>query len=139
MATGCRGRRRLERNRARHPLQDQSETDIGHPQLLMVDGAHVASVRDSLRRGEPQFRPALNALEADANRALTVAPISVMDKDCAQHAARLVQVWFLDPATRMNPNLRFGQRIPGFTDGRAAGTGKSQSGRCAVLPRTAGG
>ena len=47
----------------------------------MVDGAHVAGVRDSLRRGEPQFQPALAALEADANDALTVAPMSVMDKD----------------------------------------------------------
>ncbi len=51
------------------------------PQLLMVDGPHVAAVRASLRRGEPQFRRALTELNADANRGLTVAPMSVMDKD----------------------------------------------------------
>jgi hypothetical protein len=47
----------------------------------MVDGAQVARVRDSLRRGEPQFREALGALEETADRALTAAPVSVMDKD----------------------------------------------------------
>jgi hypothetical protein len=38
-------------------------------------------VRDSLRRGEPQFRGALAELEGAAGRALAAAPPSVMDKD----------------------------------------------------------
>src|SRR5690348_6390472 len=57
------------------------QTSISPPTLLMVDGSHVADVSVSLRRGEPQFRPALNALEADANEALSVEQMSVMDKD----------------------------------------------------------
>ena len=30
-----------------------------------------------------------------------------------EHASRLVTAWFVDPATRMNPNLRFAQARPG--------------------------
>lgn len=39
----------------------------------------------------------------------------------AEHAARLLRAWFLDPQTRMNPSLEFGQFVPGRSAGRAAG------------------
>jgi len=43
------------------------------------------------------------------------------NKAYAKHAANLVRVWFLDSATRMNPNLNFAQAIKGQNTGRGAG------------------
>ena len=39
----------------------------------------------------------------------------------ATHATKLIRVWFLDTATRMNPNLKYAQSVKGVTDGRAEG------------------
>ncbi|MDB5203414.1 MAG: alginate lyase family protein [Ferruginibacter sp.] len=43
------------------------------------------------------------------------------EKVYADHAAKLMKVWFLDTATRMNPNLEFAQAIKGVNTGRGAG------------------
>jgi len=43
------------------------------------------------------------------------------DNSYAEHAATLLRVWFLDPATKMNPNLNYAQAIKGVNEGRGAG------------------
>jgi hypothetical protein len=39
----------------------------------------------------------------------------------AAQATKLLRVWFLDEATKMNPHVRYAQAIPGRNNGRAAG------------------
>ena len=43
------------------------------------------------------------------------------EKKYNDHAIQLIRVWFLDTATKMNPNMNFGQAIKGENTGRGAG------------------
>ncbi|MDN5284924.1 MAG: hypothetical protein JWR38_1198 [Mucilaginibacter sp.] len=52
---------------------------------------------------------------------LTLAWYFTGNEKYTQKVKRLLQVWFIDPATRMNPNLNYAQYIPGLNDGRGIG------------------
>ena len=86
--------------------------------------------------GEPYIRkdgevnPERNTNAFDAGRmdalagaveSLSLAYYFTDDPKYATKAAQLLRVWFLDPATRMNPSMTFAQGVPGRTPGRAEG------------------
>jgi hypothetical protein len=52
---------------------------------------------------------------------LALAGYVLDERRYADRAAELVRAWFIDPATKMNPHMRFGQAIPGLTEGRGSG------------------
>ena len=159
----------------------------------------LARVKARVKAGDKTLTPALDALIADADRALLADPPSVMDKTrlpptgdrhdymstapyfwpdparsnglpyirhdgkvnpesrgpasdhdrlgrmgatvqtlalayyltgreaYATQAARFLRVWFLEPATRMKPNLDFAQGVPGASTGRGFGVLEGRS------------
>ncbi|MBO9559740.1 MAG: alginate lyase family protein [Caulobacter sp.] len=62
----------------------------------------------------------LDAMSASVE-ALSLAYWFTDDPRYATKAAQLLRVWFLDPTTRMNPNTKYAQGVPGRTTGRAEG------------------
>jgi hypothetical protein len=56
-----------------------------------------------------------------ATLALGMGAYFLKKPECAERAALIVSTWFIDPKTRMNPNLEFGQMVRGVNTGRGTG------------------
>jgi len=58
---------------------------------------------------------------SEAVLSLGLAAYFLKDQAAAARAWAVARVWFIDPRTRMNPNLEYGQAIRGVTPGRGIG------------------
>jgi hypothetical protein len=52
---------------------------------------------------------------------LALAGYLLKDDRYNDHAALLLKTWFLNPTTKMNPHMRYGQAVPGKNEGRGSG------------------
>lgn len=77
--------------------------------------------RDGIRNPQAGIDRSQMGNMMESVQTLTLAWFFTDDLKYAERAYFLLKVWFLDPETRMNPDLRFAQSIPGITTGRGIG------------------
>lgn len=97
-----------------------SEGDYWWPDPKNPDGPYIQRDGMSNPGNFGAHRDALIRLSVQAP-ALCAAWLLTRDRRYADHAASHLRAWFVDPATRMNPNLQFAQAIHGRTTGRGTG------------------
>jgi Alginate lyase len=97
-----------------------SEGDYWWPDPQNPTGPYIQ--RDGMSNPDNfnDHRRALMRLSVQVS-ALTAAWRITKNKRYAEHAARHLRAWFLDPSTRMNPNLQYAQAIHGRFTGRGIG------------------
>lgn len=80
------------------------------------DGKVNPESRDLQANDGPRVKLMANTVET-----LALAYYFTGNEPYAAQAAKFARVWFLNPATRMNPNFKFAQAVRGENDGRATG------------------
>ncbi|WP_016956490.1 alginate lyase family protein [Catenovulum agarivorans] len=65
-------------------------------------------------------KPAMNDMLMYIS-SLSLAYYYTKEEKYAEKAASFIKTWFLNPQTRMNPSLDYGQAVPGAEDGRPYG------------------
>jgi len=97
-----------------------SEGDYWWPDPKNPDGPYIRRDGMSNPANFDDHRRALMRLSVQMP-ALTAAWKLTGDRRYAQRAIDHLRAWFVDPATRMNPNLAYAQAIHGVTTGRGTG------------------
>lgn len=97
-----------------------SEGDYWWPDPQNPGGPYIQ--RDGMSNPDNfiEHRRALTRLSLQVP-ALAAAYLVTRDERYAKHAIRHLRAWFLDPSTRMNPNLQYAQAIHGRFMGRGIG------------------
>jgi hypothetical protein len=83
---------------------------------LRHDGKVNPESRDPKANDSPTIK-----IMGDNVETLALAYYFTGNETYAEGAAKVARVWFLDPATRMNPHLKYAQAIMGVNDGRGTG------------------
>jgi len=80
-------------------------------------------IRKDGQTNPARFLANKNALDAMCDAVFTLGTASFLldEPRYAQRAVRIINTWFVNPKTRMNPNLDYSQAIRGVNDGRGAG------------------
>ena len=97
-----------------------SEGDYWWPDPQSPDGPYIQ--RDGMTNPDNfvAHREALMRLSVQMP-ALAAAWKITRERRYADHAVKHLRAWFIDPETRMNPNLQYAQAIHGRTTGRGTG------------------
>jgi hypothetical protein len=96
-------------------------TPTGLP-YVSRDGIRVPGTRLYEQESEKYDRTSLQRL-FDDTLVLAMAWKFFGEKRFAQHGAQLIQAWFLDPATAMNPHLKYAQVRMGHNKNRGSSSG----------------
>ena len=110
----------IARRSAGGPHDYFSEGDYWWPDPKNPDGPYIRRDGESNPANFVAHRALLLSLSIQVP-ALASAWVLTKRRAFAEHAAAHLRAWFVEPATRMNPNLQFAQAIHGLDTGRSIG------------------